>query len=60
MNPGGQTAEQANSASPKGPARPRPPEPPRVSVELASYSYAPEGGASLFTLEATSFDVRPR
>ena len=60
MNPGGQTTEQANSASPKGPARPRPPEPPRVTVELASYSYAPEGGASLFTLEATSFDVRPR
>ncbi len=60
MNPGGQTAEQANSASPKGPARPRPPEPPRVTVELASYAYAPEGGASLFTLEATSFDVRPR
>jgi len=29
-------------------------------VELASYSYAPEGGASLFTLEATSFDVRSR
>jgi len=60
VNPGGQTTEQANSASPKGPARPRPPEPPRVTVELASYSYAPEGGASLFTLEATSFDVRPR
>ena len=60
MNPGGQTTEQANSASPKGPARPRPPEPPRVTVELASYAYAPEGGASLFTLEATSFDVRPR
>ncbi|HKO05909.1 MAG TPA: ABC transporter ATP-binding protein [Candidatus Acidoferrales bacterium] len=60
MNPGGKTAEQAGAASPKGPARPRPPEAPRVTVELASYSYSPEGGASLFTLEPTSFDVRPR
>jgi iron complex transport system ATP-binding protein len=31
-----------------------------VIVELASYSYTPEGGASLFTLEATSFQVRSR
>jgi ABC-type cobalamin/Fe3+-siderophores transport system ATPase subunit len=60
VNPGGQTAEQASSASTQGPARPRPPDPPRVTVELASYSYAPEGGATLFTLEPTSFDVRPR
>jgi iron complex transport system ATP-binding protein len=60
VNPGEKTAEQTNPASPKEPARPRPPEPPRVTVELASFSYSPEGGASLFTLEATSFDVRPR
>lgn len=60
MNPGGQTTEQANSVTPKQPVPPRPPDPPRVTVELASYSYAPEGGASLFTLEPTSFEVRPR
>jgi ABC-type cobalamin/Fe3+-siderophores transport system ATPase subunit len=60
VNPGGQTTEQANAVTPKDPAPPRPPDPPRVTVELASYSYTPEGGASLFTLEPTSFEVRPR
>ena len=60
MNPAEKTAEQQNPAGSGGPARPLPPEPPRVSVDLASFSYSPEGGASLFTLEATSFDVRSR
>jgi iron complex transport system ATP-binding protein len=59
VSPAEKTAEQARPAS-AGPARARPPEPPRVRVELASFAYTPEGGASLFTLEATSFDVRPR
>jgi iron complex transport system ATP-binding protein len=60
VNPVEKAAEQQKMADPAGPARPSPPEPPRVSVDLASFSYAPEGGASLFTLEATSFDVRSR
>jgi iron complex transport system ATP-binding protein len=60
VNPAEKTAEQQNPAGSGGPARPLPPEPPRVSVDLASFSYSPEGGASLFTLEATSFDVRSR
>ena len=60
MNPAEQTAEQAKQARAGGPARALPPEPPRVLVDLASYSYAPEGGAPLFTLEATSFEVRSR
>jgi len=60
VNPAERTAEQAKPAAPGGPARTLPPEPPRVLVDLASYSYAPEGGAPLFTLEATSFEVRSR
>ena len=60
MNPAEKTTEQAKPASAGGPARTIPPEPPRVLVDLASYSYTPEGGAPLFTLEATSFDVRSR
>ena len=60
MNPVEKAAEQQKTASTAGPASPSPPEPPRLSVDLASFSYAPEGGASLFTLEATSFDVRSR
>lgn len=60
MNPVEKTAEQATAASPGAPERPLIPEPPRVTVDLASFSYSPEGGASLFTLEATSFDVRSR
>ncbi|HXZ18874.1 MAG TPA: ATP-binding cassette domain-containing protein [Candidatus Acidoferrales bacterium] len=60
MNPAERTAEQAKPAAPSGPARTLPPEPPRVLVDLASYSYAPEGGAPFFTLEATSFEVRSR
>jgi len=60
VNPAEQTAEQAKQARAGGPARALPPEPPRVLVDLASYSYAPEGGAPLFTLEATSFEVRSR
>ena len=60
MNPAEQTAEQAKQARAGGPAPALPPEPPRVLVDLASYSYAPEGGAPLFTLEATSFEVRSR
>ena len=59
MSPAEKTAEQARPVG-AGPARARPPEQPRVRVELASFAYTPEGGASLFTLEATSFDVRPR
>ena len=55
MNPGEKTAEAtspaARAAAPRAPAS----EPPRLTVELASYSYTPEGGAPLFTLEATSF-----
>ena len=60
MNPVEKAAEQQKTASTAGPASHSPPEPPRLSVDLASFSYAPEGGASLFTLEATSFDVRSR
>jgi len=60
VNPVEKAAEQQKTASTAGPASPSPPEPPRLSVDLASFSYAPEGGASLFTLEATSFDVRSR
>lgn len=37
------------------------PAPVRLSVDLASYSYEPGGGAApLFTLEATSFEVRQK
>ena len=60
MNPAERTTEQAKPAGATGPARTLPPESPRVLVDLASYSYAPEGGAPLFTLEATSFEVRSR
>jgi len=60
VNPAEQAAEQAKQARAGGPAPALPPEPPRVLVDLASYSYAPEGGAPLFTLEATSFEVRSR
>ncbi len=60
MNPAERTAEQPKPASAGGPARTTPSEPPRVLVDLASHSYAPEGGAPLFTLEATSFEVRSR
>ncbi len=60
MNPVEKTAEKATAASSGAPGRALPPEPPRVSVDLASFAYSPEGGASLFTLEATSFDVRSR
>ena len=60
MNPAEKTAEQPKPAGAAGPSRTLPNEPPRVMVDLASYSYAPEGGAPLFTLEATSFDVRSR
>ena len=60
MNPAEKTAEHANPAGAGAAARTLAPEPPRVLVDLASYSYSPEGGAPLFTLEATSFDVRSR
>jgi ABC-type cobalamin/Fe3+-siderophores transport system ATPase subunit len=64
MNPGEKTAEQAApAAGTRGsvaPARAPSTEPPRVTVELASYSYSPEGGAPLFTLEATSFVAHSR
>jgi len=60
VNPAERTAEQAKPAGAGGPPRTLAPEPPRVLVDLASYSYAPEGGAPLFTLEATSFEVRSR
>ena len=60
MNPGERTVEQAvpavRGAMPRAPSA----EPPRVTVELASYSYTPEGGAPLFTLEATSFTAHSR
>lgn len=60
MNPEEKTSVETRPTAPQEPARPRHPDPPRVMVELASFAYTPEGGASLFTLEATSFDVRPR
>lgn len=64
MTPGEKTAQQAAPAGSReaGTAPPRAPgaETPRVTVELASYSYTPEGGAPLFTLEATSFVARSR
>ena len=60
MNPAEKTAEQAAPAGAGSSGRTLPPEPPRLSVDLASFSYSPDGGASLFTLEATSFDVRSR
>jgi len=60
VNPAEKTAEQTTPAGSGAAGRTPPLEPPRLSVDLASFSYAPEGGASLFTLEATSFDVRSR
>ena len=60
MNPGEKTAEPAEPAVRSAPARAPATEPPRVTVELASYSYTPEGGAPLFTLEATSFVAHSR
>jgi iron complex transport system ATP-binding protein len=60
VTPDEKTAVQPAPAAAQAPARPRASDPPRVRVELASFAYTPEGGAPLFTLEATSFDVRAR
>lgn len=60
MNPVEKTATQPKPSAGAGASRTAGNEPPRVLVDLASYSYAPEGGAPLFTLEATSFEVRSR
>ena len=61
MTPDEKTVVQQTPAEPSAaPAKQRGAEPPRVKVELASFAYAPEGGAPLFTLEATSFEVRSR
>ena len=60
MNRGEKTAEQTAPAGVPSPSRAPGADPPRVTVELASYSYTPEGGAPLFTLEATSFSVHAR
>ena len=60
MTPEEKTAVKAPSVAPRGASRPPGSEPPRMRVELASFAYTPEGGAPLFTLEATSFDVRSK
>lgn len=59
MNPGAQSPPA--SGAPTHPRASRAPVPVRLTVDLASYSYEPGGGAApLFTLEATSFDVHQR
>jgi len=60
VNPVEKPPDRAAVAAAGMPGRTPPAEPPRVSVDLASFSYSPDGGASLFTLEATTFDVRSR
>lgn len=60
MTPGEKTALEQPVAASQGAKPQRAADPPRVRVELASFAYTPEGGAPLFTLEATSFDVRSK
>ena len=60
MSSGEKTAQQTAPAGAAAPVRAPGVVPPRVVVELASYSYTPEGGAPLFTLEATSFVAHAR
>jgi len=60
VTPEEKTAVQAAPATAAGQQRERAAEPPRLKVDLASFAYTPESGAPLFTLEATSFEVRSR